>query len=395
MRRSSIGWLVLLCVMILPGLPLRGQEVDNPSSEEPLRETQPAEQPAEQLTEQPTEQAAEQAASQAPENEHVHIVVPGDTLWDISAHFKNNPWYWPQIWSYNPQISNPHWIYPGQQIRFLIDGQLPTEITEVKGTIALTPGLDEEEVPPDLVKIVGHGVFKIKDSKSVFVRRQAFLSDKDLDALGTISGSMKSEEMLATLDPVYVKFSNHATATVGEKYAVIRTMEKIEHPVTGDLVGYYMRILGTIQIVGVEDNTAKATITESIDPIFRGDKIGPLPPEQKKLVTPQPNSVETKGYIVGSEITLTDLGENHTVFIDQGSQQGVVEGNIFDVVRREDGLTGVGETKQEGTWDTSMPLEIMGRIMIVDARSTASTGVVLSSLRELRVGDHVQMSVVR
>jgi LysM repeat protein len=380
MRRSSIGWLALLCVMILPGLPLRGQEADNPSTEEPLQETQSVEQPATQ----------ELAA-----NEHEHVVIPGDTLWDISAHYKNNPWYWPQIWSYNPQISNPHWIYPGQHIRFLIDGQLPTEITEVAGTATLTPGLDESEVVPDLVKIVGPGVFKIKDPKSILVRRQAFLTDKDLDALGTISGSIKNEEMLTTFDPIYVKLSDAASATVGEKYAVIRSMEKIEHPITGDLIGHYMRILGTIQIVGVEDRVATATITESVDPILRGDKIGPLPPELNKLVSPQPNTVERKGYIVGSEITLTHLGESCMVFIDQGSQQGVAEGNIFDVVRREDGYSPIGETKEEGKWDTSIPLSIMGRIMIVDARPTASTGVVLSSLREIRVGDRVQMSVVR
>lgn len=383
MRRSSIGFLVLVCALVLPDLSIRGQEMEN-QSEEVMQ--------AEKL---PVENTAVTDVSQTAANEQEHTVAPGDTLWDISARYKNSPWYWPQIWSYNPQISNPHWIYPGQRIKFLLDGQLPTQIVEVNGSLDTTPVSFDEEMPPDLVKLTGPAVFKIKEAKSVLVRRQAFVTGKEADSLGSIYGSMKSEEMLSTYDPVYVDFSNADSAKIGEKYLVIRVMEKIEHPITGNVVGYYMRVLGTLQVTQIEDRQATATITESVDPIFRGDKVAPMTPELTKLVSPLPNSVETKGYVVGSEITLTNLGESNLVFIDQGSQQGVAEGNIFDVVRREDGLYQPGASKREGEWDTRMPLEVTGRIMIVDARETVSTGVVLSSLREIRVGDRVQMSVVR
>jgi nucleoid-associated protein YgaU len=43
----------------------------------------------------------------------VHTVVKGDTLWDLSQNYLGSPWYWPKVWSYNPEIANPHWIYPG------------------------------------------------------------------------------------------------------------------------------------------------------------------------------------------------------------------------------------------------------------------------------------------
>ena len=50
-----------------------------------------------------------------------HIVVKGDTLWDISAMFLNEPWLWPKLWRLNPDIKNPHLIYPGDELRLVYD----------------------------------------------------------------------------------------------------------------------------------------------------------------------------------------------------------------------------------------------------------------------------------
>src|SRR6476620_4722624 len=52
-----------------------------------------------------------------------HTVVRGDTLWDLSQKYLGSPWYWPKVWSYNPEIANPHWIYPGNQVRFFPNGE--------------------------------------------------------------------------------------------------------------------------------------------------------------------------------------------------------------------------------------------------------------------------------
>src|SRR5205085_5957134 len=66
----------------------------------------------------------------------LHVVRKGDTLWDICFYYFNDPWQWPKIWSYNPQITNPHWIYPGDLVRLLPRGvfaEQPTGPKEPEG----------------------------------------------------------------------------------------------------------------------------------------------------------------------------------------------------------------------------------------------------------------------
>ena len=54
---------------------------------------------------------------QADQETYIHVVVKGDTLWDICEGLYANPWVWPKVWQMNPHITNPHWIYPGTELR--------------------------------------------------------------------------------------------------------------------------------------------------------------------------------------------------------------------------------------------------------------------------------------
>ena len=75
---------------------------------------------------------AQDAVELNPDYPTRYIVKRGDTLWDISTHFLVEPWRWPEIWQINPQVENPHLIFPGDELAlFYRDKKAVTGLTLV------------------------------------------------------------------------------------------------------------------------------------------------------------------------------------------------------------------------------------------------------------------------
>ena len=68
-----------------------------------------------------------------------YVVQVGDTLWDIAATFLKDPWYWPEIWYVNPQVENPHLIYPGDVLALIYVDGLPRVTNQVGSSYRLSP----------------------------------------------------------------------------------------------------------------------------------------------------------------------------------------------------------------------------------------------------------------
>lgn len=83
-------------------------------------------------------QAAEPLALN-PDAPSTYIVKTGDTLWDLAGVFLESPWRWPELWAENPEIDDPHWIYPGDQLRLVWEGDNPRLVKHPRSTIRLSP----------------------------------------------------------------------------------------------------------------------------------------------------------------------------------------------------------------------------------------------------------------
>jgi hypothetical protein len=338
-----------------------------------------------------------------------YTVKSGDTLWDLSGRFLNNPWYWPKVWSYNPEITNPHWIYPGNTIRFFPSGEeAPARVEPV------TPLVEEEtpSAPKEMEQVtVGHlgkpeqlgdedavavvGPYKIGQvpSRPAPLRRDSFMTRAQLDEAGRIVGAFEEKLLLSHLDRIYARFKDPGTVKVGQSFVIYRSEGPVLHPETGEAVGYKTHILGQAKVTRLDEKAVSLTITASYDTIERGDYLGPWSDKLVKPVQLRPNQASVDGYIVAvTPSVLTNLGESHVVYLDKGHADGVEEGNTFKVLRSGDRSIEPPDRPARGA---GLPVETVGTLVVFDVKERNASAFVARSLFELYVGDRVEMRPAR
>jgi hypothetical protein len=369
--------------------------------------------------------------AQAPANEAVpppdtYTIKPGDTLWDLSGRFLNNPWYWPKIWSYNPEISNPHWIFPGNVLRFYPSAEeAPTRVEPVGPGTPIAAALEapgeetpaaaeDEEVAEPAVKeledfsradlkapapveqsdsVAVAGPYKIGyvPQRSRYALHDTFVTPRELAESGAITAAFEEKAMLSTLDRAYARFENPTDVKVGETYIIYKTKGAVRHPASKgkEIFGYQSQIIGAAKVTAIEEKAATLTITQAIEPIERGALLGPWTQKFFRPVDRRPNKKAVEGQIIGTQYeVVTQYGEHHMVFIDRGERDGVEEGNVFTVLRSGEQY---GKDVRKATWDDALPIEAVGQLLVVDVKEHASTALVTKSIKELLLGDRVEM----
>ncbi len=342
-------------------------------------------------------------AAQPPDT---YTVKPGDTLWDLSGRFLNNPWYWPKVWSYNPEITNPHWIYPGNVVRFFPSAEeAPTRVEPVapvaaaeeevsapreledlsKGRIDKPEQLGED----DAVAVVGPYKVGQVASRPAPIRRDSFMTRMQLEEAGRIVGAFEERLMLTHLDKIYARFKDPGAVRAGQTYAIYRSEGPIHHPKTGEPVGYKTLILGQAKVTRLDEKAVTLVVTAAYDPIDRGDYLGPWSEKLVKSIQIRPNHASVDGHIVAvTPSVLTGLGESNVVYLDKGQADGVEEGNTFKVLRSGDRSK---EPPDRPSYDARLPVEVVGTLVIFDVKERNSSAFVARSLFELYVGDRVEM----
>jgi hypothetical protein len=301
----------------------------------------------------------------------LHVVRSGDTLWDISWYYFGDPWQWPKVWSYNAQITNPHWIYPGDLVRLLPKGVYVAPTTDDGGTTSTT------DLPSPTKR------------SSLSLRDVAFVDKESLDEATTIDGSPEEKQLLATGDSVYLAYPGDKAPEVGARLSIYREERKVAHD--GKPVGSYVEILGELEVVSVKkDKRPRGVIIDARHEIERGFKVGPLV-TQLETLPPVAPEVSAQGTIIAMLTKDSLIGEGEVVFIDLGKDSGLKVGNRMRVVRRGDAAPQRGDITKTGQDDRRYEARALGEVSIVDVGENQSIGVVSLSIREMGVGDLVVM----
>lgn len=310
----------------------------------------------------------------------LHTAKRGDTLWDISKKYYGNPYQWPRLWSYNGQIENPHWIYPGDHIRLkggfgvkMIDG-------------AVRP---RALVPPN----------------TVFQRHYGYVLDGRHPVWGEIIGSPDDQMMLSENDMIYVKLDEGRENEVTPG-SLITLFEPRKVKSLSPYAFVWIRGIAEVNRVNRKTRMVRARIVESLDVIHRGVKVGPM--ERKiDVVKPVRNKKTIEAQIVGALYPFEFYGQGQLVFIDKGSDDGLEIGNRFFAVSRGDewrlGLRNAGKyADYRGiTEDDRMarveeipdkdepklyPAETYAELIVLRTREKTATCLVTASIREIARG---------
>lgn len=317
-----------------------------------------------------------------------HLVSGGETLWSLALRFLGDADLWPKLWSFNPHITNPHYIYPGETV-YLSPGATPVVVASEEPVEA--PAADA----PAPIKIDEDDTPRLRSSTRVpsdmmFLRQHGFLDESELREAGRLVASKEEKQMLSVLDEAYVQLPERGdpkAVEAGGRYAAYRMVRQIVHPVTEQPMGYLVEVLGTVDVQTIDrTRLAKVSITDSENPIERETtRIGPL---RKRFhqIQPRANESDVEGTLAGSLREAKLIGIDAIVLVDRGQRQGVRTGNRFHIVESRDGVTYDDDDK-----NAAYPPEPVGEILVLEARKDASVGFVTQLSREARIGDRLLM----
>ena len=238
-------------------------------------------------------------AQEKKEKEEIYTIKKGDTLWDISSRFLQNPFLWPKLWQKNPYITNPHWIFPGDPIRLVSPEEPKSEEPkkeEPKGVGAKEKPKEVAQEPtkePDVKKVEPPGEVKkpevlaekkpSEEKPLVFpeLRFAGFFSDIDYRGLGSVLESREGKTFLSTGDICYVGFKTKDPVSIGEKYTIFSPTES--RMTMDNKFGRRYNIVGIIQIIDQYGNYYTAKVMEAFQEINKGDFIMPYNKERMEV----------------------------------------------------------------------------------------------------------------
>lgn len=302
----------------------------------------------------------------------VHTVKSGDTLWDLSDAYLGTPWVWPSIWQDNPDVANPHRIFPGDKIwisptsmRRVSDAEA-AQLLASDGELPASPAEDAGTAPLDTIRVPT-------------LDTVGFVSADLLAASGSILGSPRPETWYGAEMPVYLSLGE-GEVEKGDRFTVVRAQEDVRDPATRRVIGVHIAKLGWVEVTKVHSESAEAVIRASAQEMQAGDRILPRT-EVGQEVAVQPTTTPVEGQIALLGNSQTIKGGQDLVFLNRGSEDGLLIGSPLEVFRPG------GEARDVETGRPRLlPDEVLAQLVVVSAEPDTAVAVVTHASQEISRG---------
>lgn len=310
-----------------------------------------------------------------------YTVKKGDTLWDISNTFLNTPWMWPEIWHVNPQIENPHLIYPGDVIRLIYLDGAPRLTLE--RTVRLAPGEGTKLSPSVRVLPNESAIPAIPlDRIDSFLSRSRIVGLGEMEAAPYILAGAEKRLVVGAGDRAYARGQFNGM----NNYGVFRKGEIYKDPITKEVLGIHASSIGMVSVREVQDDIATLSVIRTSEEIRLGDRL--LPSEDRAIDStfyPSAPDAPVEGLILAVEGGVSQVGKMNVVIINRGEREGLLVGNIL-AIHKQGELVVDRVTGQR----VQLPDERAGLLMVFRTFEKMSFGLVLEADRPLSTNDKVR-----
>lgn len=364
---------------------------------EPVEETAPpVEAPA------PVSIAPAEPIILAPNHPERYVVVRGDTLWDISGRFLRDPWRWPEVWQGNPQVANPHLIFPGDVLQlYIIDGRPVMQVE--RGGVAIAAGVtDGGTTSPRAAPTDAAGrplrVVKLSpqvreidlekaipvipmDAISQFLERSLVVEEDELEEAPYVV-SLADEHVAGGTD--YRLYARGIEDEEVERYTVVRPGKEYIDPDSGEYLGMEALYLARAQLVR-EGDPATFRLSSAKREVLKSDRLLAGEPETFSFsFMPHAPASEIKGRIISAFDAVNQIGQHQVVVLNMGKREGMEPGHVLAVFK--DGES-VRDPVRGGR--VKLPDERAGTVMIFRTFDRVSYALVMDATRAMNLGDRV------
>lgn len=328
-----------------------------------------------------------------------HVVIKGDTLWDISKKFLNDPWLWPSVWHINPKIRNPHLIYPGDVIVMYIvngkpyitlDGQAGIQPAEVEKKKIVKPALKVVKLSP--------ATRSSKLNKSIstipmnvirpFLESPRVITEEQIEASPYIVSSYEEHLISGTGNRIYVR---NITKPLTD-YNIVRPGREYIDPESGDVLGYEAIYAGDARFIKAgkdEDQPATLVITKAMREVLNNDIL--LAQEQKEQIfqfTPRAPEEKVNGQIMSVFNGVSQIGQYMIVVLNRGESDGLAPGHVLAIMAKGQE---VNDSKRFFLFNSvELPDERAGVMMVFKTYKKISYALVMDAYRAMHVNDRFQ-----
>lgn len=311
-----------------------------------------------------------------------YVVKKGDTLWDISAMFLEKPWLWPEIWYVNPQVENPHLIYPGDKLYLVwVDGRPMLR----RGDGKLSPQIRVESTDDALPAV------PLEYIKPFLTRSRAILSLDEINQAPYIVHLREDRVIGDAGTRIYVR---QLPAEQPSGFLLFRPGQPLKSYDTGEILGYNITHLGDARL-DTPGDPAKVDITNSVREVLVGDRL--IEDTEEALPRnfyPRAPEFDVNAHIIGvaGEGGVSQIGQWETVIIDRGKADGMEAGHVLvaytarktikDPVAKQPG-------PNEPQVTVTIPRELSGLVMVYKVFDRVSYALVMRTDLPLHIHDEV------